>query len=62
MAQQTMYERHLAEAMARRPEVLRLHDHEGLTFTEIGRRWGLTRARVHQIYKGAKDAENEAQP
>ena len=35
---------------ARRAEIQRLHDDEGLTFSAIGAMYGFTRARANRIY------------
>jgi predicted xylose isomerase-like sugar epimerase len=35
---------------ARRAEIQRLHDEEGLTFAAIGALYGFTRARANRIY------------
>jgi len=37
---------------ARRAEIQRLHDDEGLTFSAIGAMYGFTRARANRIYWG----------
>ena len=47
---------------ARRAEIQRLHDDEGLTFSAIGAMYGFTRARANRIYWGNQNKAHALDP
>ncbi len=43
----------------RNPTIVQMHDHDHMSFEAIGRIYGITRQRAHQIYKAARKKQRK---
>lgn len=59
MATMTTAEAAAAILKNRNATIVQMHDHDHMSFEAIGRIYGITRQRAHQIYKAARKKQRK---